>query len=47
MISKHEREAANPKLDKTALTYASVMGLMKDTNINGAQYSWVASIYCQ
>ncbi|KLT43231.1 MFS transporter [Cutaneotrichosporon oleaginosum] len=32
-------------LDKTALTYASVMGLFKDTGINGTQYSWVASIY--
>ncbi|KLT44627.1 MFS general substrate transporter [Cutaneotrichosporon oleaginosum] len=32
-------------LDKTALTYASVMGLFKDTKITGDQFSWVASIY--
>ncbi|KAH9900158.1 MFS general substrate transporter [Xylariomycetidae sp. FL2044] len=32
-------------LDKTTLSYASVMGLQKDIHISGSQYSWVASMF--
>ena len=31
-------------LDKTALSYASVFGLIKDTNLHGEEYSWLGSI---
>lgn len=31
-------------LDKTTLSYASVFGLIKDTNLVGDQYSWLGSI---
>lgn len=32
-------------LDKSALTYGSVMGLKTDLHINGDQYSWLGSIF--
>ncbi|EON67687.1 hypothetical protein W97_06830 [Coniosporium apollinis CBS 100218] len=31
-------------LDKTTLSYASVFGLIQDTNLVGTQYSWLGSI---
>ncbi|KAL4819974.1 major facilitator superfamily domain-containing protein [Aspergillus spinulosporus] len=31
--------------DKTTLNYASLMGIQKDTNLVGNQYSWVSSIF--
>ncbi|KAK5133135.1 hypothetical protein LTR08_008159 [Meristemomyces frigidus] len=31
-------------LDKTALSYASVFGLLEDTNLHGEQYSWLGAI---
>ncbi|KAF2092555.1 allantoate permease-like protein [Rhizodiscina lignyota] len=31
-------------LDKTALSYASVFGLIQDTNLHGEEYSWLGSI---
>lgn len=34
-------------LDKTALTYTSVMGLMYETKVNTAEYSWLSSIFCE
>lgn len=33
-------------LDKTAMTYASVMGFREDNHINLSQYSWLSSIFC-
>ena len=32
-------------LDKTALTYTSVMGLMYETKVNTSEYSWLSSIF--
>ncbi|KAI1083129.1 MFS general substrate transporter [Whalleya microplaca] len=32
-------------LDKTTLSYASIMGLLPDTGINSYQYGWVGSIF--
>ncbi|KAK0865842.1 hypothetical protein LTS02_005135 [Friedmanniomyces endolithicus] len=31
-------------LDKTALSYASVFGLIKDTNLKGQEFSWLGAI---
>jgi len=31
-------------LDKTSLSYASVFGLIADTNLHGEEYSWLGSI---
>lgn len=31
-------------LDKATLSYASIFGLIDDTNLEGAQYSWLGSI---
>ncbi|KAK8212370.1 allantoate permease [Phyllosticta capitalensis] len=31
-------------LDKTALSYASVFGLIEDTNLKGEEYSWLGAI---
>ena len=31
-------------LDKTSLSYASVFGLITDTNLHGEEYSWLGSI---
>lgn len=31
-------------LDKTTLAYASVFGLLKDTDLHGQEYSWLGSI---
>ena len=31
-------------LDKTALSYASVFGLIDDTNLQGQEYSWLGAI---
>lgn len=31
-------------LDKTTLSYASVFGLIKDTNLVGTQFSWLGSV---
>lgn len=34
-------------LDKTTLSYASVFGIIKDTNLVGNQFSWLGSVvYC-
>lgn len=32
-------------LDKTSLNYASLLGLKKDTNLHGQQYSWLGSFF--
>ena len=32
-------------LDKTTLSYASVMGLQKDTNLVGNQYNWLGTVF--
>ncbi|KAI1459273.1 major facilitator superfamily transporter allantoate [Annulohypoxylon moriforme] len=32
-------------LDKTTLSYASIMGIKKDLNLQGQDYSWIASIF--
>lgn len=32
-------------IDKTALAYSSVYGIIKDTNLQGTQFSWCASIF--
>ncbi|KAI5247840.1 putative MFS allantoate transporter [Aureobasidium subglaciale] len=32
-------------LDKTTLSYASVMGLKKDTNLQGLDYQWLSSMF--
>ncbi|KAI9739055.1 MAG: hypothetical protein M1834_007267 [Cirrosporium novae-zelandiae] len=32
-------------LDKTALSYAAIMGLKTDTNLNTYQYGWIGSIF--
>lgn len=34
-------------LDKTSLSYASIMGLREDNNITLAEYSWLSSIFCE
>lgn len=34
-----------PQLDKTSLTYASVMGFQYDLKIGVNEYAWVASIF--
>ncbi|KIW79392.1 hypothetical protein Z517_06004 [Fonsecaea pedrosoi CBS 271.37] len=31
--------------DKTALSYASVMGIVKDTHLSSSQYAWLGSIF--
>lgn len=31
-------------LDKTTLSYASVMGLKKDTHLEGLDYQWLSSM---
>lgn len=31
-------------LDKTALSYASVFGLIKDTHLHGEEYSWLGAV---
>ena len=31
-------------LDKTTLSYASVFGLLEDTNLHGDQFSWLGSV---
>jgi ACS family allantoate permease-like MFS transporter len=33
-------------LDKTALTYASVMGIRTAAKLTTNQYAWLGSIYC-
>ncbi|KAI1093186.1 major facilitator superfamily transporter allantoate [Rostrohypoxylon terebratum] len=32
-------------LDKTTLSYASIMGIKKDLNLQGQDYSWIASVF--
>lgn len=32
-------------LDKTTVSYASIMGLKKDINLHGQQYSWIGSMF--
>ena len=32
-------------LDKTTLSYASVMGLQKDIHLRGAEYQWLGSMF--
>lgn len=32
-------------LDKSTLSYSSIMGLQKATHLNADQYSWVGSIF--
>lgn len=32
-------------LDKTAISYASVMGIVKDTHLIGTQYNWLGSVF--
>lgn len=32
-------------LDKTSLNYASLLGLKKDTNLKGQEYSWLGSFF--
>ncbi|GAA5883136.1 hypothetical protein JCM3774_005330 [Rhodotorula dairenensis] len=32
-------------LDKTALSYASIMGIREDTNLSLSEYSWLSSIF--
>ncbi|CAL5867483.1 uncharacterized protein PFLUO_LOCUS1702 [Penicillium psychrofluorescens] len=32
-------------LDKTTLSYASIMGIKKDINLTGSEYSWLGSIF--
>lgn len=34
-------------LDKTAMTYASVMGFREANHLNLSEYSWLASIFCK
>lgn len=32
-------------LDKTALSYTSILGLQQDLHLTGSDYSWSSSIY--
>jgi ACS family allantoate permease-like MFS transporter len=32
-------------LDKTTLSYASIMGLKEDINLKGDEYQWLGSIF--
>lgn len=32
-------------IDKTSISYASVTGIIQDTNLHGNQFNWVASIF--
>jgi hypothetical protein len=32
-------------IDKTAISYASVTGILESTNLHGNQFNWVASIF--
>ncbi|TLD18240.1 major facilitator superfamily domain-containing protein [Venturia nashicola] len=32
-------------LDKTTISYASVMGIVKDTHLHGTQYNWLGSVF--
>lgn len=32
-------------IDKTAISYASVTGIIQDTGLHGNQFNWVASIF--
>ena len=32
-------------IDKTSISYASVTGIIRDTNLHGNQFNWVASIF--
>ena len=32
-------------LDKSALSYTSILGLREDLNVSGSQFSWSSSIY--
>lgn len=32
-------------LDKTTISYASVMGIVKDTGLVGTQYNWLGSVF--
>lgn len=32
-------------LDKSALSYTSILGLREDLNVSGFQFSWSSSIY--
>ena len=34
-------------LDKTCLSYSSIMGLRTETNLTSSQYSWISSMFCQ
>lgn len=35
------------QLDKTALTYTSIMGILYDTKMTGNKYAWLGSIFCE